>query len=45
MLVVGVGAMLGVPVVAYAALSAYVAVLVLGRVRTSVLAVRAAERR
>jgi hypothetical protein len=45
MLVVGVGAMLGVPVVAYVALSAYVAVLVLGRVRTSVLAVRAAERR
>lgn len=45
MLVVGVGAILGVPVVAYVALSAYVAVLVLGRVRTSVLAVRAAERR
>jgi hypothetical protein len=45
MLVVGVGAMLGVPVVAYVALSAYVAVLVCGRVRTSVLAVRAAERR
>jgi hypothetical protein len=45
MLVVGVGAMLGVPVVAYVALSAYVAVLVIGRVRTSVLAVRTAERR
>jgi Family of unknown function (DUF5941) len=45
MFVVGVGAMLGVPIVAYVALSAYVAALVCGRVSTSVLAVRAAERR
>jgi hypothetical protein len=45
MLVVGLGAMVGVPVVAYVALSAYVAVLVCGRVRTSVPAVRAAEQR
>lgn len=45
MLVAGLGAMLGIAAVAYVLLSAYVAVLVCGRVRTSVLAVRAAERR
>jgi hypothetical protein len=45
MLVAGLGAMLGVPDVAYILLSGYVALLVCGRVRTSVLAVRAAEPR
>jgi hypothetical protein len=37
--------MLGITAIAYVALAAYVAVLVCGRVRTSVLAVGGAERR
>jgi hypothetical protein len=45
MLAVGIGAMLGITAIAYVALAAYVAVLVCGRVRTSVLAVGGAERR
>ena len=45
MLAVGIGAMLGITAIAYVALAAYVAVLVFGRVRTSVLAVGGAERR
>jgi hypothetical protein len=44
MLAVGIGAMLGITVVAFIALSIYVAVLVCGRVRASVLALEAADR-
>jgi hypothetical protein len=44
MLAAGVGAMLGIATVAYLALSVYVAVLVCGRVRTSVLAPVRAEK-
>jgi hypothetical protein len=45
MLAAGIGAMLGITAIAYVVLAAYVAVLVCGRVRTSVLAARGAERR
>jgi hypothetical protein len=44
MLVVGIGAMLGITAVAFVALSVYVAALVCGRVRTSILALEAADR-
>jgi hypothetical protein len=44
MLVVGIGAMLGITAVAFVALSVYVAALVCGRVRTSVLALEAADK-
>jgi hypothetical protein len=44
MLAVGIGAMLGITTVAFVALSVYVAALVCGRVRTSILAVEAADR-
>jgi hypothetical protein len=44
MLVVGIGAMLGITTVAFVALSVYVAALVCGRVRTSVLALEAADK-
>jgi hypothetical protein len=44
MLAVGIGAMLGITTVAFVALSVYVAALVCGRVRTSILALEAADR-
>jgi hypothetical protein len=44
MLVVGIGAMLGITTVAFVALSVYVAALVCGKVRTSILALEAADR-
>jgi hypothetical protein len=44
MLAVGIGAMLGITTVAFVALSVYVAALVYGRVRTSILALEAADR-
>ena len=44
MLVVGIGAMLGITAVGFVALSVYVAALVCGRVRTSVLALEAADK-
>ena len=44
MLAVGIGAMLGITTVAFVALSVYVAALVCGRVRTSVLALEAADK-
>jgi hypothetical protein len=44
MLVVGIGAMLGITTVAFVALSVYVAALVCGRVRTSVLSLEAADK-
>jgi len=44
MLAVGIGAMLGITTVAFMALSVYVAALVCGRVRTSILALEAADR-
>jgi hypothetical protein len=44
MLVVGIGAMLGITAVAFVALSVYVAALVCGRVRTSVLTLEAADK-
>jgi hypothetical protein len=44
MLVVGIGAMLGITAVAFVVLSVYVAALVCGRVRTSVLALEAADK-
>jgi hypothetical protein len=44
MLAVGIGAMLGITAVAFVALSVYVAALVFGTVRTSVLALGAADR-
>ncbi len=44
MLAIGIGAMLGITAVAFVALSVYVAALVWGRVRTSVLALEAADK-
>jgi len=44
MLAVGIGAMLGITAVAFVALSVYVAALVCGRVRTSVLTLEAADK-
>jgi hypothetical protein len=44
MLAVGIGAMLGITAVAFVALSVYVAALVYGRARTSVLAMEAADK-
>jgi hypothetical protein len=44
MLVIGVGAMLGITAVAFVALSVYVAALVCGRARTSALALETADK-